>query len=394
MDSRILNLADKYYPSARKLRRYLHQHPELSFKEKETAGKLREQLKPLGLKISRNIAGTGFTALLEGNRDGKVVAFRSDMDALPITEETDLPFSSKQSGRMHACGHDLHMSIAIGVARILSEIRYDLRGAVKFIFQPAEESPPGGAIQMVEGGVLKSPNVDTIMALHVDPTIPVEKLGIRDGVMMASVVDFDIEVKGDGGHASQPDRCTDAVVVAANLVSQLQNVVSRGVDPLEPAVLTFGKINGGSARNAIADRVLLEGTMRSLSKRTATRMRKLLERTCRHVTQASGASYEIRYIAGYPLLKNDAVVNEHVRRAARELFGKRSIIELDAPIMGAEDFARYLEHVPGAMFRLGVGNKKIGAVYPWHHSKFMADERAIKVGMAVCAKALLNILET
>ncbi len=394
MDSRILNLADKYYPSTRKLRRYLHQHPELSFEEMETAGKLREQLKPLGLKISKSIAGTGFTALLEGNRDGKVVAFRTDMDALPITEETDLPFKSRHSGRMHACGHDMHMSIAIGVARILSEISSDLRGAVKFIFQPAEESPPGGAIQMVEGGVLKSPDVDTIMALHVDPAIAIEKIGIRDGVMMARVVDFDILVRGDGGHASQPDRCTDAVVVAANLVSQLQNVVSRGIDPLEPTVLTFGRIDGGSARNAIADRVFLEGTMRSLSRKTEARMRRLLERTCRHVTQASGASYEIRYITGYPQLRNDAAVNDHVRRAARELFGKRSVIELDAPIMGAEDFAQYLEHVPGAMFRLGVGNKKIGAVYPWHHSKFTADERAIRIGMAVCAKTLFDILET
>ena len=394
MNSRILKLADKYYPSARKLRRYLHQHPELSFEEKETAGKLREQLKPLGLKISKSIAGTGFTALLEGNRDGKIVGFRTDMDALPITEDTGLPFSSKHSGRMHACGHDMHMSIAIGIARILSEMRSDLRGAVKFIFQPAEESPPGGAIQMVEAGVLKSPDVDTILALHVDPAIPVEKLGIRDGVMMANVIDFDIEVKGDGGHACQPDRCTDAVVVAANLVTQLQNIVSRSVDPLEPAVLTFGKIDGGSARNSIADRVLLEGTMRSLSRKTEARMRRLLERTCRHVTKASGASYEIHYIAGYPQLKNDAVMNDHIRCAARELFGKRSVIELDAPIMGAEDFARYLEHVPGAMFRLGIRNKKIGAVYPWHHSKFMADERAIKVGMAVCAKALFDILET
>jgi len=394
MNQRFLSLADRHYASALKLRRNLHQHPELSFEEKETAGKLREQLRPLGLKIGRSIAGTGFTALLEGARSGRVVAFRADMDALPISEETNLPFKSEHTGKMHACGHDLHMSIAVGVARILSDIRSDLKGAVKFIFQPAEESPPGGAILMVEGGALRSPDVDAIFALHVDPAIPVEKLGIRDGVMMARVIDFDLEVNGLGGHAARPDNSVDAVVVAANLVSQLQDIVSRNIDPLEPAVLTFGKIDGGSARNAIAERVLLEGTMRSLSKKTMTRMRKLLERTCRHVTRASGASHEIRYIAGYPQLKNDAAINSFVRRAAHELFGKRSVIELDAPIMGAEDFAQYVEHVPGAMFRLGIGNRKIGAVHPWHSSKFTADERAIRIGMAVVSKALFDYLES
>jgi amidohydrolase len=247
---------------------------------------------------------------------------------------------------------------------------------------------------MVDGGVLESPRVDAILGLHVDPAIPVDRVGIRDGVMMARVVDFDLEVRGRGGHAARPDQCVDSVVVAANLVNQLQNIVARSVDPLEPVVLTFGKIEGGSARNAIADRVLLQGTLRALSKRTATKMKKLLDRTCRHVTKAAGASHEIRYIAGYPQLKNDPAVNRYVRQAAYDLYGKRSVVELDAPIMGAEDFARYLEHVPGAMFRLGVGNKKIGAVYPWHHSKFMADERAIKTGMGVCVKALFDLLES
>ncbi len=393
MISEIVSLADKYYPSVLRLRRHLHRYPELSFEEKETARFLRGRLKPLGLKISKNIGGTGFTALLSGGRGGKVAAFRADMDALSVTEETGLPYKSKHEGKMHACGHDVHMSIAVGVASILSEIKSALKGDVKFIFQPAEENPPGGAISMIEGGALKSPDVDAIFALHVDPTIPVGKLGIRDGVMMATVVDFDVQIKGTGGHAARPDRSVDAIVVAANVVGQLQSIVSRNIDPVEPVVITFGTISGGSARNAISDRVLLEGTMRSLSKKTMARMQRLLERTCKYVTKASGASYKISYLASYPHLANDMAINACIRRASQDILGKRKVLEIDAPIMGAEDFAQYLEHVPGAMFMLGVGNEKIGAVYPWHHGRFKVDEEAMKIGMAVCAKALYDFLE-
>jgi amidohydrolase len=393
MTSTILRLAEKHYPSALRLRRYLHRHPELSFEETGTAERLREQLGQLGLRVGRSIAGTGFTALLKGGRKGRVAAFRADMDAIAVTERTGLPFESEHSGKMHACGHDVHMSIAVGIAAMLSELGPDLKGAVKFIFQPAEECPPGGAAAMIDGGALRSPAVDAIFALHVDPLIPAGKIGIRDGVMMAGVLDFDLELKGQGGHAAQPHRCVDTIVVAANLVGQLQNIISRHTDPQEPGVLTFGTIKGGSVRNAIADRVVLEGTMRSMSRTTMTRMRRRLERMCKHVTQASSASYGIKYFAGYPRLKNDRTVNGFIRRAAQELFGKRSVVELDTPIMGAEDFSRYLDEVPGAMFRLGIRNRKIGAVYPWHHSKFMADESAIEAGMAVGAKALIDFLE-
>ncbi|MBU1319678.1 MAG: amidohydrolase [candidate division Zixibacteria bacterium] len=394
MVSTIDRLADKYFPFARKLRRQLHQHPETAFEERETSKLLQDHLAPLGLLITRKVASTGFTALLKGDPNGKVAALRADMDALPVNEETGLPYRSKTKGKMHACGHDAHMSIAVGTAYILSDIRSDLKGSVKFIFQPAEETPPGGAIAMIEEGVLRSPDVDAIFGLHVDPDIPVGKIGIRDGVMMAGVVDFDLTVKGKGGHAARPDKCIDAIVVAANVVTQLQNIVSRRTDPLEPVVLTFGKISGGSARNVIAGEVTLSGTMRSLSNKTMARMKKLIENTCKHVTKASNAGFEIDYFTSYPPLINDESVNRYYRNAAQELYGKRSVVEIASPLMASEDFARFLEHIPGAMMRLGVRNSKTDAIYPWHHNRFNIDEDAIGIGMAVCSKAIYDFLES
>jgi len=387
-------LAYKFFPAARKLRRQIHQYPETAFEEHKTGQLLREHLSRLGLLITENIAQTGFTALLEGSRSGRTVAYRSDMDALPVKEETGLPYKSRVDGKMHACGHDVHMSIAVGVASILAEIRSELSGSVKFIFQPAEETPPGGAIAMIDDGVLKSPDVDAIFGLHVDPEIDVGRIGIRDGVMMAGVIDFDLLIHGRGGHAAFPHKCIDSIVLASNLVGQLQTVVSRQIDPLEPAVLTFGKISGGTARNVIAGDVLLEGTMRGVSKKTLVQMKKIIENTWRNVTKAYGASLDIEYYTGYPPLINDRGVNQAFRQSARELYGRKSVIEIGVPLMGAEDFARYLEHVPGAMMRLGVRNKEIDAVYPWHHGKFQVDENAIAVGMAVCSKAIYDFLES
>ncbi len=393
MKSEIVKLADKHFRSALRLRRVLHQYPEVAFEEKKTASTLKEFLRPLGLKISRNIARTGFTALLTGDRSGSVAALRSDMDALAVEEMTGLPYRSKVKGRMHACGHDVHMSIAAGTAAILSDMRDSLKGSVKFIFQPAEEAPPGGASLMIEQGVLTLPDVDAIFGFHVDPEFRTGRIAVRDGVMMAGVDDFDLEIIGESGHAAKPHQSVDAIVVAANVVAQLQDVVSRRIDPLEPVVLTFGTIGGGATRNVVADRVLLEGTIRSLSRKTAARMRKLVEQTCRHVTRAAGATHRLRFITGYPPLTNSARINRYVRAAASEMYGRKCVVEIDRPIMAAEDFAQYLEHVPGAMFRIGVRNRQIGAIYPWHHGRFMVDEEAIRIGMAVCARALIDFLD-
>ena len=388
----IPHLADKHFRSAVNLRRTLHKYPETAFEEHKTARTLREALKKTDVRLGRFFARTGFTGLLKGNPGGRVIALRTDMDALPVHEDTGLPFASRIPGRMHACGHDVHMAVAVGTARVLSELTSSFRGAVKFIFQPAEEEPPGGAKLMIEEGVLSSPDVDAILGLHVDPAVPVGKIGIRDGLMMAGVCDVDITVRGVSGHAARPADTVDAVVTGAAMVQQLQTIISRNFDPLEPAVLTFGKIYGGSARNVISDELRLAGTMRSLTTKGMSKMKRLVTRTCKSVAKASGAKCEIEFIDGYPSLSNSKEINDLVRNASLELLGKNSVIEIEGPIMAAEDFARYLAHVPGAMFRLGIRNPKLGAVHPWHHKSFRVDEEAIRVGVIVCTKAIVDYL--
>ncbi len=393
MKSEILQLTDAIFPDIRDLRRKLHQNPELAFEEKETARLLKDELSRTSLKIARNIAKTGFTALLNGNGSGPVAGYRADMDALPVEEQTGLPFASKIPGRMHACGHDSHMAIAVGVARIVSELSDQFPGSVKFIFQPAEESPPGGARQMVADGALKNPDVDCIFGLHVDPAFKTGKVAVKDGPMLAGVNDLNIIVRGRGGHAAKPDNCIDAVVTASAIVQKLQSIVSRSINPLEPAVITIGKIQSGTVRNVIAETARLEGTIRGLSEKTLKILRKEIKRSVSNVARAHGATVELEFAEGYPPLENDRTANFFIRSATSELYGMGSVLELDSPMMAAEDFAFYLEQIPGAMYRLGVRNKRVGSIHPWHNNEFTIDEEAMKIGMSVSALAIIKFLK-
>jgi len=393
MKSEILELIEEIYPDIRELRQQLHRNPELAFEEIRTADLLKDKLSNLDLKIGKTIAKTGFTALLKGNSKDRVAAYRADMDALPIEEKTGLPFASEIPGKMHACGHDSHMAMAVGVARILSKLRNHFDGSVKFIFQPAEEVPPGGARLMVAEGALKKPDVDAIFGLHVDPSFKSGRVAVKDGVMLSGVNDLNIVIYGKGGHAAKPHSCIDAIAAASEVVQKLQTVVSRSIDPLEPVVITIGKIEGGTVRNVIADTVKLEGTIRGLKKKTLMTLRKEINRSVSNVARAYGARAEVEFVDGYPPLKNSPAVNSIIRRTVRELYGAGSLLELDTPLMAAEDFAFYLDSVPGAMYRLGVGNKTVGSVYPWHHNKFTIDEEAMKTGMAVSALAIMNFLK-
>lgn len=393
MRSEILQLTDAIFPEVRALRRKLHQNPELAFEEKETARLLRHELSSTRLKIAKTIAKTGFTALLNGNGSGPVAAYRADMDALPVEEQTGLPFASRIPGRMHACGHDSHLAMAVGVARILSELRDQFPGSVKFIFQPAEESPPGGARKMVAEGALKNPDVECIFGLHVDPAFKTGKVAVKDGPMLAGVNDLNITVRGRGGHAAKPDNCIDAVVTASAIVQKLQSIVSRSINPLEPAVITIGKIESGTVRNVIAETARLEGTIRGLSRKTLKILRKEIKRSVSNVARAHGATVEVEFVEGYPPLKNDRTANFFIRSATAELYGMGSLLELDSPMMAAEDFAFYLEQIPGAMYRLGVRNKRVGSIHPWHHNEFTIDEEAMKIGMSVSALAIINFLK-
>jgi len=373
------------------LRRCFHQNPEIANQEFKTTALLKKELSRLGLKIHDKGMPTGLWADLETGRDGPTVAVRTDIDALPVTEKTGLPFASKINGKMHACGHDVHMAVLIGTARLLAHHKKDLIGHVRFICQPAEERPPGGAQPLIAAGVLKNPKVDAILALHVDPSIPTGHIGVRDGVGMASAYDFDLIVNGRSSHAAFPHKSVDAITVAAEVISGLQQVVSRMINPVQPAVVTLGIIKGGTARNVIAETVEVEGTARSLDPQLSKKLPRLIEKTAVGIGKAFGAKVTVLPIADYPALVSDAKVNAFIADAYTSLYPKGKI-HLFPVVMGGEDFAYYVQKVPGAMFRLGVANKKIGADKPWHHPAFKIDEAAIATGYTTMAAAVTRIL--
>lgn len=373
------------------LRRRLHQYPEIGHEEYRTTAALKKELSRLKLTVIDGRTETGLWAQLDTGRKGPVIAVRTDIDALPVNELTGLPFTSKRPGFMHACGHDVHMAILVGTARLLARHKDQLCGSVKFICQPAEEIPPGGARLLIDAGVLKNPRVDAIVALHVDPEIRAGNIGLRDGPSMASVYDFDLRIIGKSGHAALPHTAVDALTAAAEVVSGLQQVVSRMTNPVEPVVITFGTIAGGVARNVVPGEILLRGTARSLNPAVSKKLPGMIARTARHIAQGFGARAEIKPIADYPVLKSDARVNRFIGRSFRALHPTGKIHQLPA-ILGGEDFAYYLLDVPGAMLRLGVGNKKIGADKPWHHPAFMVDEDAIPVGVATMTATIIDML--
>jgi len=373
------------------LRRKLHQYPEPGHQEFRTTQLLKKELRKLGLDIFDDGLETGLWAQLDARTKGPVIAVRTDIDALPVRERTGLPFASKRDGFMHACGHDVHMAVLVGVARALTECEKHLRGTVKFLCQPAEEVPPGGARILIDAGALKHPAVDAILALHVDPELPTGTIGIRDGVSMAAVFDFDLRVIGRSGHAALPHNAVDAVAVAAQIITGIQQIVSRMTDPVKPTVITFGTVKGGGVRNVVAGEVTLEGTARTLDESMTKKLPKLISKTAQNIARGFGARVEVKPIAEYPVLKSDARVNRYISDSFRALYPKNKIHRLPV-IMGAEDFACYLERIPGAMFRLGVGNRTIGADKTWHDPAFMIDEDAIPIGVATMSATVINML--
>jgi amidohydrolase len=388
----IIKLSLKFAPDMIRLRRQLHQYPELSLEEFQTQKVIAARLKEAGLKVNAKIWKTAVVGQLDSGRKGKAVGIRSDMDALPVTEQTGYTFASKNPGKMHACGHDVHMATVWGAARILSNLKDRFNGSIKFIYQPSEEIHPGGAKPLINAGVMKKPDLSVMFGLHVDSHIPAGAIGVKDGPMMAQADDFSLEILGRSGHGARPHETIDAVMVASNVVVALQNIASRQVNPLAPVVVSIGAIHGGTATNVIADKVILKGTARSLTPELTKVLPDMIEKIISGVCRTFGASYNLRYNRGYPVLMNNITINNIYRNSARELFGKKAVVELDQPSMGGEDFAYFANAVPGAMIRLGVGNKKIGADKPWHHPQFKADEAAIPFGAAVISYAVLDVL--
>lgn len=384
--SRIKQQANKHGKAIIALRQNLHQYPEIGLEEFQTQKTIAARLKETGCKVNTKIWKTAVVGLLGGKRGGKVVGIRSDMDALPVTEKTGYSFASKTKGMMHACGHDTHMAIVWGAARILSDLRDELPGTVKFIFQPSEEITPGGAKFLIEKGVLKNPNVDMMLGLHTDYRVPVGKFALLDGAMMAQADDFNITIHGRSGHGARPHETIDAVVVASNIVTALQNIVARQVDPLESVVVTIGSIHGGTARNIIAEKVEMTGTARTFKAKTTKAIPKMIERVIAGVCRTHEARYEFDYQVGYPVVHNDKDANNLYRRAAIDLFGEGSVVEAEVT-MGGEDFAYFCRQVPSAFLRYGIRNPQIGADKPWHSPDFKVDERAIPMAAAVVALA-------
>lgn len=384
MLSQIQAIAQEITPRLIEIRRHLHSHPELSGQEYKTAAYVSGVMSSCGLRVQELVGKTGVVAELEGDTSQPLLAIRADMDALPIAERTDLAFASSQSGIMHACGHDVHTTVGLGTAMILSQLAAEQRGHLRFLFQPAEETAQG-ARWMIEDGVMQ--DVAAVMSLHTYPSIRAGTIGIRYGALTAAADDIEIVILGESGHGARPHEAVDAIWIAAQVVTTLQQSISRTQNPLHPLVLTIGQISGGRASNVIADRVTLLGTVRSLHPDTRSRLPQWIERIVAGVCDPYGAKYEINYRRGVPSVINDPNLTQITEQCAEEAFGRDRVELIYEPSLGAEDFSLYLEHAPGTMFRLGVGFADRATNYPLHHPKFEVDEAAIYTGVVTLAYA-------
>jgi amidohydrolase len=383
--------ARRALPAMRAWRAAFHQDPELSGEEVRTREKVVQALGELGIP-STNLPGKlpAVVGLLQGESPGPVVALRADMDALPIEEATGLSFRSRRPGVMHACGHDVHLASLLGAAFLLSHEPRALAGPVKLLFQPAEEEgTTGGAQPMIDQGCLEKPKVDYVVGQHVDPGLPLGKIGWGIGPFMAAADSFFVTVHGRGGHASSPQQGPDAILVASEIVVGLQALASRVRDPCEPVVVSVGSIHGGTRHNILPQTVSLEGTVRTVRAPTRDLIERTLKRRVRAIASSLGARVTITYRRGYPALVNPGPATTAVVRALEVEFGRGALVEVDQPLMGAEDFARYLERVPGTFLRLGVGGA--GPPSSLHSSTFAPDERAMVVGAATLAAAAVGL---
>ncbi|HEX8546030.1 MAG TPA: M20 family metallopeptidase [Cytophagaceae bacterium] len=393
LSEKIKSLASSYWTETVADRRHLHQNPELSFEEFNTAAYVAAKLRCFGIETTEGVANTGVVGLIKGrNPDTKTIALRADMDALPITEQNAVPYKSKNEGVMHACGHDVHTSSLLGTARILQELHQSFEGSVKLIFQPGEEKIPGGASLMIKEKVLENPAPSNILGQHVMPSIPAGKVGFREGMYMASADEIYITVKGKGGHAAMPDKNIDPVLIASHIIVALQQIISRNCDPKIPAVLSFGKFIANGATNVIPDEVKIEGTFRTLDevwrKEAHIKMKKLAEA----MAEGMGGSCEFTILNGYPFLKNAPELTRRMKQFAVEYLGEENVLNLDL-WMAAEDFAFYSQVIDSCFYRLGVRNEAKGIISGVHTPTFDVDENALETGSGLMAWLAIKELE-
>jgi amidohydrolase len=384
LQQKIKELSSAYANEFIEIRHYLHAHPELSYQEFETSEFIQQKLKEYNIPFVIK-ATTGVVGLIEGKNPGsRIVALRADMDALPIKEENEVPYRSTNDGIMHACGHDVHTTCLLGAAKILSETKNDWEGTVKLIFQPGEERNPGGASLLIKEDVLEDPKPQCIFGMHVNPQLEIGNLSFRAGKVMASADEIFITIKGKGGHAAAPHLTTDIILVTAQLIVSLQQIISRNNDPLSPSVLSITSVQGGYTTNVIPTEVKLMGTFRAMNEEWRYKAHDLIKKQTKELVSAMGAEADILIDVGYPCVYNNEELNDIARSLAEEYMGAENVSETEIR-MGAEDFGFYSQKLPGCFFRLGTANKEKGITAGVHTPNFNIDERAIETGIGIMA---------
>lgn len=386
----LLEQIKPYEPEIIRIRRKIHSNPELAYHEFQTARLVSSKLKSLGIKVTTGVGGTGVLGILRGPSEGRVVALRADMDALPVEERVNVPFKSKNSGVMHACGHDAHVAMLLGAAMLLAKNRDLLQGYVKFIFQPAEEEGSrGGAKPMIEAGVMNNPKVNYVFGLHIVPDFPSGVYALRGGPIMAAPDTFKIQVYGKGGHGSEPHKTVDPIYISSQIINALQGISARMMDQKQPFVISVCKIKSGSAHNIIPDDAILEGTMRTFNEKIRSAGKRHLTQVSKRICEAFGARCEIEFKKEtYPVTRNNKKLAVKVTKSLKEIEGTRTVeSDLD---LGAEDVSRLLQKAPGVYYFLGTRNEKKKCVYPNHSSRFKVDEDVLKFGSVSLAKLAME----
>ncbi|NVK50212.1 MAG: amidohydrolase [Cyclobacteriaceae bacterium] len=393
LKEKIKSLAKTYKEEVIANRRHLHAHPELSYKEFQTAQFVKEKLKEIGIEKLESKADTGWTALIEGkNPSKKIIALRADMDALPIVEANEVPYKSQNPGVMHACGHDAHTASLLGAAKILHEVKDQFEGTIKLLFQPGEEVAPGGASFMIRDGVLENPRPSGIIGQHVMPFIPAGKVGFRQGIYMASADELYLTVKGKGGHGAMPETLIDPVLIASHLIVALQQVVSRAANPKIPSVLSFGRLEALGATNVIPNEVKIQGTFRTLNEDWRAAAHQKMQQIAHGLVEGMGGKLDFEIRKGYPFLQNDPELTARATDAAKEYLGEENVIDLDI-WMAAEDFAYYSQEISGCFYRLGTRNEARGIVSGVHTPTFDIEEDALEIGAGLMAWLAVSELQ-
>jgi len=384
MIEKIKALARQYSPEFIEIRHHLHSNPELSYQEFKTSAFVQDKLKELGIPFEVK-ATTGVVGLIKGkNSDKRIIAIRADMDALPIKEENNVPYKSKNEGVMHACGHDVHTSCLLGAAKILNELKDEWEGTVKLIFQPGEEKNPGGASFMIKDGVLENPKPSFIFAMHVHPGLATGKLSFRGGKVMASADELYFTIKGKGGHAAAPHAVIDPILISSHLIIALQQLISRNNNPFNPSVLSITAFNGGTTTNVIPDEIKLMGTFRAMNEEWRFKAHELIRKLSTDLVHSMGGEIDLHIDVGYPSVFNNEALNQAARKKAEEYFGVNNVEETELR-MGSEDFGYYAQQIPACFYRVGVMNKEKGITSGVHTPTFNIDENAIEIGIGMMA---------